>query len=78
MKSSEDKFSKFGTKKWYAIDGQLKSYSRENPIKFSTKSIKSTLCDYSDAYPLVTWNIVVAEVDNNTKVVLRMCVPFRM
>ena len=30
-----------------------------DPIKFLTKSIESSLCDYSDAYILVTGNITV-------------------
>ena len=31
----------------------------EDPIKFLTKTEKSSLCDYSDAYVLVTGNIAV-------------------
>ena len=52
--------SKFATKKWYVVDSKSKSrYSNGNPIKFLTKSIESGLCDYSDAYILVTGDIVV-------------------
>ena len=52
--------SKFATKKWYVVDSKSKSrYSHGNPIKFLTKSIESGLCDYSDAYILVTGDIVV-------------------
>ena len=36
------------------------NYSHPDPIKFLTKSIESSLCDYSDAYILVTGNITVA------------------
>ena len=43
-------------------------YSHHNPIKFLTKSIESSLCDYSDAYILVTGNIIVTGGVNNTKV----------
>ena len=47
-------------KKWYVIDSESKSgYLHEDPIKFLTKSIESSLCDYSDAYILVTGNIAV-------------------
>ena len=44
----------------YIIDKESKgNYSHHNPIKFLTKSIESSLCDYSDAYILVTGNTVV-------------------
>ena len=44
----------------YIIDNESKgNYSHHNPIKFLTKSIESILCDYSDAYILVTGNIAV-------------------
>ena len=47
-------------KKWYVIDSKTKgSYSHHDPITFLTKSIESSLCDYSDAYNLVTGNIAV-------------------
>ena len=52
--------SKFATKNWYVIDSESKvNYSHENPIKFFTSSLESILCDYSDAYILVTGNITV-------------------
>ena len=45
---------------WYVIDSESKVvYSRENPIKFLTSSLESSLCDYSDTYVLVTGNISV-------------------
>ena len=56
---SENENSKFATKKWYIIDGESKgNYSNEDEIKFLTSSLESSLCDYSDAYMLVTGNIV--------------------
>ena len=44
-------------------------------IQFLTKSIESSLCDYSDAYVLVTGNIT----PNNaaTQVIFKNCVPFK-
>ena len=45
---------------WYVIDSESKVvYSHENPIKFLTSSLESSLCDYSDTYVLVTGNISV-------------------
>ena len=35
------------------------------------------LCDYSDAYILVTGNITVERGDNNTKVAFKNCAAFR-
>ena len=46
--------------KCYVIDSEANgNYSHHNPIKFITKSIESSLFDYSNAYILVTWNITV-------------------
>ena len=60
LNSSENEYSKFATKKWYIIDSETKgSYLHHDPIKFLTKSIESSLCDYFDAYILVTGNIAV-------------------
>ena len=60
VNSPDNECSKFATKKWYVIDSESEgSYSHRNSIKFLTKSIESSLCDYSDAYILVTGNIVV-------------------
>ena len=39
-------------------------------------SIESSLCDYSDAYVLVTGNIAVVCGDDNTKVAFKNCTPF--
>ena len=38
------------------------TYSIGSQIKFKTTMLKSSLCDYSDSYILVKWNITV----NNT------------
>ena len=60
LNGSDNENSKFATKKWYVIDSESKgNYSHENPIKFLTNSLESSLCDSSDAYILVTANITV-------------------
>ena len=60
LNDSDNEYAKFATKKWYVIDNESKgNYSKDDPIKILTKSIESTLCDYSDAYILVTGNITV-------------------
>ena len=60
LNGSDNENSKFATKRWYVIDSESKGkYSHHDPIKFLTKSIKSSLCDYSDPYILVTGDIAV-------------------
>ena len=69
--------SKFATKKWYIIDSQRAKgkYKPGDTIKFEAETIKSSLCDYSDAFIFVTGNITVA-AGNNTDVAFKNCVPF--
>ena len=44
LNSPENKYPKFATKKWYAIDSESKgAYSKDNPIKFLSMSIESSL-----------------------------------
>ena len=60
LNDSNNEYAKFATKKMYVIDSESKgSYSHPDPINFLTKSIESSLCNYSDAYILVTGNITV-------------------
>ena len=93
LNGCDNKNSKFTTKKWYIIDSESNgNNSHHSPIKFFTKSIESSLCDYSDAYILVTGNITVtrtiaaAVADSDpqrkqpfnaaTQVVFKNCAPF--
>ena len=77
LNDSSNEESKFATKKWYVIDSQTTKgkYKQGNTIKFETETIKSSLCDYSDAFILVTGNITVA-ADNNADVAFKNCAPF--
>ena len=70
---------KIATRKWYVINDQNNTdYGEGNEdsttVKFETKVIKSSLCDYSDAYILVTGNItatgVVLMIELHFKIVL--------
>ena len=45
-------------------------------VKFETKVIKSNLCDYSDAYILLTGNIPATGGDASTRVAFKNCAPF--
>ena len=55
--------SKFRTKNWIEINDDIRGgYSPNKQIRFKTTMLRSSLCDYSDAYILVKGNIAV----NNT------------
>ena len=57
-------------------------YNKDSQLKFKTSMLKSSLCDYSDAYILAkgTISIVRKEGDNpnnaNKEVVFENCAPF--
>ena len=76
LNGSDNENSEIATKKWYVIDSESKgNYSHESPIKFLTSSLQSNLCDYSDAYILVTANITVT-LNTTTQVIFKNCAPF--
>ena len=74
--------------KWYVIDSVSNgNYSKDEQIKFLTKSLESSLCDYSDAYILLAVNITVKRRNNTnnddialgaiTQVVFKNCSSFK-
>ena len=70
---ADNKYSKFATIKWYVINDQNNTdYGKRNEDsttnKFETKVIKSSLCDYSNAYILVTGDITATGDDANIRV----------
>ena len=76
LDNTENEYSKFATKKWYVIDSESKgNYSKDEEIKFLTRSIESSLCDYSDAYILVTGNIAATPNNAATHIVFKNCAP---
>ena len=49
-----NQLSKFRTRNWIEINDESRGvYNVNSQIKFKTKMLKSSLCDYSDAYILV-------------------------
>ena len=87
LNGSDNDNSRFATKKWYIIDSESNgNYSQNDEIKFLTRSIESSLCDYSGAYILVTGNITVKRrnaadtadiaLDAITQVVFKNYAPF--
>ena len=78
LNGSHNENSKFATKKWYFIDSESKGiYSKDEEIKILSRSIESSLCDYSYAYILVTGSIRITRSNQNTKVAFKNCAPFK-
>ena len=58
LDSASNKPSKFRTKNWVEINDDIRGeYSPNKQIRFQTSMLRSSLCDYSDAYVLVKGNI---------------------
>ena len=77
LNNSSNEESKFATKNWYVIDSQTAKdkYNKNDSAKFETESIKSSLCDYSYAYILVTGDVAVNE-GNDIDVAFKNYAPF--
>ena len=68
--------SKFRTKIWVKInDDSHGTYNTNSQIKFETSMLKSSLCDYSDAYIVVKGTISVVNTAD-AEVIFKNCAPF--
>ena len=85
LDSASNKPSKFRTRNWVEINDDIRgAYSPNKQIRFKTAMLRSSLCDYSDAYILVKGNITVnntaadgaAANNTNKKVIFKNCAPF--
>ena len=83
--TSSNQASKFKTKNCVQVNYESRgTYNVNSQIKFKTTMLKSSLCDYSDAYILVKETIIVNNtavtpaVANNTnkKLIFKNCAPF--
>ena len=79
--------SKFRTKNWVEINDESRgTYNVNSQIKFKTTTLKSSLCDYSDAHILVKGTIPIngagddaaaRQADERDKgVTFKNCAPF--
>ena len=77
LNDSSNEESKFATREWYVLDSQTRKgkYKQGDTIKFETETIKSSLCDYYDAFAIVTENVTVV-ANNNTDVAFKNCASF--
>ena len=82
---TSNQLSKFRTRNLVEINDESRgAYNVNSQIKFKTTMLKSSLCDYSDAYILVKGTISVnntaaqgaAANNTNKKVIFKNCAPF--
>ena len=75
----------FATKKWYIINyenntnyGVNKDTGADNPdtIKYDTRVLKPSLCDYAEVYILADGTIRATNAVNATRLALKNCAPF--
>ena len=84
LDNASNKPSKFRTRNWVEINDNIRgAYSANKQIRFKTAMLRSSLCDYSDAYILAKGNITVnntaagaAANNTNKKVIFKNCAPF--
>ena len=68
--------SKFMARKWNIVNGNLNSNcATANEITYNTEILISYLCEYKDAYILVTGDITVLAAPA-TQVAFKNCAPF--
>ena len=81
-KLDKDEIPKFTTIKWIEIFDQSNgNYNKNKDIRFKTNQLRNDLCDFNDAYIVVTGKITVTNPGNddnmyNRKVSLKNSAPF--
>ena len=79
--------SKFRTRNWVEINDESRGgYTTGSDIKFKTTMLRSSICDYADAYILVKGIITITgagidiaarrEDERNKGVMFKNCAPF--
>ena len=87
LDSASNKPSKFRTKNWVEINDESRGgYTTGSDIKFKTTMLRSSLCDYADAYILVKGIITITGAGDdaaarradqkNNGVIFKHCAPF--
>ena len=85
LNDESSKPSKFRAKNWVEINYDVRGvYFPNKQIRFKTSMLRSSLCNYNDAYILVKGNITVnntagagaAANNTNKKVIFKNCAPF--
>ena len=85
LNDESNKPSKFRTRNWIETNNNSRgTYPVNKQIEFKTPILRSTLCDYADAYILVNGNTTVnntaaegvAANNSAKKVIFKNCAPF--
>ena len=85
LENTTNQRTKFRTKNCVEINDESRgTYDTNNQIRFKTSMLRTSLCDYSDAYVLVKGPITVANTatantdanNTNKKVIFKNCAPF--
>ena len=85
LNDASNKSSKFRARSWVEINDNIRGgYSPNKQFRFKTAMLRSSLCDYSNAYILVKGNISVnntvaagaAANNTNKKVIFKNFAPF--
>ena len=82
-----NQLSKFRTKNWIETNDQSRVvYNTSSDIRFRTTMLKSSLCDYSDAYIIVKGTITITQTGDdaaarktnqrNKGIIFKDCAPF--
>ena len=77
----DDDYPRFETGNSYIVnDHNNGNYNQGDDVRsivtFDTEIVRPFLCDYSDAYILVTGNIKVQNGNDATRVAIKNCHPF--
>ena len=80
LENTPNQPSKFRTKLWVELNDESSgTYNVNSQIKFETSMLKSSLCDYSDAYIFVKSTITVpntAAANNRKNIIIKNYAPF--
>ena len=75
-----EQLSKFFTREYIRVNSLSNKYNENKSIRFKTPMLRSDLCDYADAYILVSGTITVAgnhpRDRQNKPVILKNNAPF--
>ena len=82
LNNESNKSSQFRTRNWVETNDDVRSADKQ--YRFKTAMLRSSLCDYSDAYILVKENVLLnntagagTSANNvNKKVIFKNCAPF--
>ena len=81
LDNTQNELSEFGTKNWFEINDKSRgTYNKGNEIKFKTSMTRWNICNYSDAYILVSGegdsDAAKRADERNKEVIFENCAPF--